>query len=483
MRSSLPEVAFTWPSTRVTKRRGVGGKKIHWFPPGDPTPPFWPEPPLHLRERIFITEGESDCGILRYCGHEAYALTKGANGVPARSIWEEMVLRGAKSFVLCLDLDTAGHEGSRKIQKVLQGLPGVTIEIFDPPKLPNPFIGATDLRDLFLQLGSVDAFNEFFSTALQGLGGTLISKTLDERLQEESSEPAWLWENYLAPASMTLIAGAPKVGKSTLLFALFSSFREGGVLLNARTRPCKVMFLTEERPGTLWDKRAQWGTMGHVSVVMRHEVMDQEWPALIERAAIEAQFLGCQVLVVDTLSEWAKIEDENDASLVNEALRCIQESCIPRNLGVFLVHHMRKSQGEHGSGIRGSSAFAASVEVILEYYRESGSRRRLEVISRFSGEFEPQMIGMERGRIFLADNLGNSRESREKAVLDTMSGGPKTPKEIADELGLSSESVRIWLGQLVRSGRVVTTGQGRRGDPRKFSLPTETNDHEDQDGD
>jgi hypothetical protein len=36
-------------------------------------------------------------------------------------------------------------------------------------------------------------------------------------LENVPSEPAWAWKGYLAPGAITLLAGRPKVGKSTHL--------------------------------------------------------------------------------------------------------------------------------------------------------------------------------------------------------------------------------------------------------------------------
>src|SRR5262249_54913037 len=44
--------------------------------------------------------------------------------------------------------------------------------------------------------------------------------TLADMLADVPAEPEWAWHGYLARGTVTLLAGRPKVGKSTLLFGL-----------------------------------------------------------------------------------------------------------------------------------------------------------------------------------------------------------------------------------------------------------------------
>ena len=49
---------------------------------------------------------------------------------------------------------------------------------------------------------------------------TLPFAPLSEALAEAPAAPEWTWDGYLAPGVVTVLAGRPKVGKSTLFFGL-----------------------------------------------------------------------------------------------------------------------------------------------------------------------------------------------------------------------------------------------------------------------
>jgi RecA-family ATPase len=72
---------------------------------------------------------------------------------------------------------------------------------------------------------------------------------------EASTEPDWIWDGYVAPAAISLIAGKPKSGKSTLACALAEELTAGSdSFLGRPLRRCSVVYLSEEGAGTLKPK-------------------------------------------------------------------------------------------------------------------------------------------------------------------------------------------------------------------------------------
>jgi hypothetical protein len=78
--------------------------------------------------------------------------------------------------------------------------------------------------------------------------------TLESLLENVPPEPAWVLRGYLAPFALTLVAGRPKVGKSTLLVALLAQVVVGAPFASVETVPTGVLILTEERRDTLAEK-------------------------------------------------------------------------------------------------------------------------------------------------------------------------------------------------------------------------------------
>jgi len=55
-------------------------------------------------------------------------------------------------------------------------------------------------------------------------------------LRELPPEPDWLWQGFLAPGSLTMMAGHPFAGKSMLVSGLLKALETGASFLGARPR-------------------------------------------------------------------------------------------------------------------------------------------------------------------------------------------------------------------------------------------------------
>ena len=94
---------------------------------------------------------------------------------------------------------------------------------------------------------------------------------MSEKLANVPSQPNWLWEGYLSPGAITLLAGRPKVGKTTLLFPLIAALERGESFLDRPTIPTRALMLSEEREQTLAEKRELYLAGADPLLLMRHE--------------------------------------------------------------------------------------------------------------------------------------------------------------------------------------------------------------------
>ena len=94
------------------------------------------------------------------------------------------------------------------------------------------------------------------------------------------------------------------------------------------------------------------------------------------------------LLVVDTLSTWARLggDDENSSGKAAEAMAPLQLAAAT-GIAVLVLRHDRKSGGDVGDSARGSSAFGGAVDIILALRRGEGNSRptirALHGLSRF----------------------------------------------------------------------------------------------------
>lgn len=281
-------------------------------------------------------------------------------------------------------------------------------------------------------------------------------------------EPDWIWQHYLAPLAITLLAGHPKVGKSTFLFALLGAICGSREFCGKATRPVRIVVLSEERLGTFSEKvrRMAWPT--GVDVALRQSTYGMKWEEVVAQAAAHAGPDG--LIVVDTLPEFAQLpaDAENSAGSVQAALRPLQEAAAT-GCAVLLIAHQRKAAGEHGEAIRGSNALTAGVDIMLELERRTalgGEARVLKGVSRYGTGLEDLAV-VRANDTFEA--LGAVAEASAGAQLQRVEDelracGEGTTEALAEAVGLSETTTQRRLLALEAQGRATKSGTGKRGD-------------------
>jgi hypothetical protein len=181
-----------------------------------------------------------------------------------------------------------------------------------------------------------------------------------------------------------------------------------------------------------------------------------------------------KLLVIDTLSMFWDIEDENDNAEIARRLKPLVQIARGTSCTVLFVHHERKDRGEgdqHGRTIRGGSALLGTVDQALVLDRRRGgapNQRVLEAVGRYS-ETPPELI------IELVDNQyrrvgtpeGMTLETNKSAVWGALSHGcSETEDRLVFLTNLSKRSVRDAIAAL--GPRIARHGDGVKGDPFRY---------------
>jgi hypothetical protein len=307
---------------------------------------------------------------------------------------------------------------------------------------------------------------------------TFVS-TLEMR-DQTPVEPEWLWNGYVARGAITLLAGKPKAGKSTLLCALVEALAEGaGEFLGRAVTNGPVIYVSEEGAGTLI---AKLPATENVRVLSRDAVWPRPtWEQVVDAAVAEAKRVGAGLLVLDSFAFWAGLAEgsENDAGATQLAVARLVPATAA-GLGVVLVHHQRKSGGEGGDAIRGSNAIAGAVDTLVEIERpdEKGppGNRRLYAVGRWASTPQVLMIDRDaatcswRATGTAADRQAANAAGKREMILDALPAAAPgvTRAEIEEATGRNYRDVQAPLAELVESGAVIRTGPGVANHPFRW---------------
>jgi len=208
------------------------------------------------------------------------------------------------------------------------------------------------------------------------------------------------------------------------------------------------------------------------------------WPTLVRGATAEASRVGACLLVFDTFAGLAGLggDAEKDAGHVQAAMAPLIEAA-RADVAVLLVHHQRKSGGEGGDAIRGSSALAGAADVLVEYERPAGEapprQRQLVGLGRWpqtpvlvlldvDGDGAWRVFGEGADRHEAAQLTW--REALLRALPTTEPGA--TLDDIEEVVGVQRRKWHAELKTLLEHGLVLRSGAGKRGDPFRHWHPS-----------
>ena len=294
-----------------------------------------------------------------------------------------------------------------------------------------------------------------------------------EELADDQESVSWLVEGVVAPGYVTLFAGKPKGGKSTLLFALLAALARGRAFVGLRTLTASAVYLSEEAPKTIRQKVRRFGLEGAVFLTRLDGYPRRLFGQIIDEAVAEAHRTGAMVIVVDTMTFWAGLppDAEKDSGAMQAAADHLLRAAAT-GLAVIVLHHTRKALGEDIDTVRGSNALTGAVDIIATVKSGEGPGERLLRVFGRDEECPERLIvklvgdGYERvGGEPAVQDLG----AAVLAVLPPARHEGLTQEDICGLLQARKESVLAALEALRDRGRADRRGKGTRGSPYRYS--------------
>jgi hypothetical protein len=298
-------------------------------------------------------------------------------------------------------------------------------------------------------------------------------RLLGDVVAESDERIEWLVPDIIAAGLLTILSGDPKVGKSTFVAGMLDALAIGGDFLGNTLPQTQAVWLTEERPPTLRPKVADWPGIKDVALLMTHQRDGRDWPELIADATHLALTTGRRLLVVDTFASWAQLagDDEQSSGRVMDAMTPLLLAA-GQGLAVLLIHHDRKSGGDHGRAIRGSNALSGAADILAQLTRstaEHPSRRRLSTNGRLPEVVLHITLGPD--GYHLADAETGSKDNGDDALLlRHLDTDGRTVGDMQERAGLSDKRTRASLARLYEAGLAACETAPGRGGGYLYSL-------------
>lgn len=293
----------------------------------------------------------------------------------------------------------------------------------------------------------------------------------------------------LIPAGLSLLVGAPKIGKSWCGLDIALAVASGGVALGGiSVDQGRVLFLAlEDGPSRLADRQSL--LLGSEPASASFHAFT-EWPRGIDAARAAWQWCAdhpdTRLVVVDTLGRVRPPRAKGGNGYDEDTSALVPWQKLAEHFGnaVVIVHHDRKA-GDGGdfidavSGTHGLAGVADTTLVLDRARMEDYGRLRLTGRDVMERELVLRRVGptwMVHDGPMPDPDLGASAAGIVMWLAGH--GGPARAAEVALGVGEDADKIRRYLARLVDSGRITKTGRGLYTVPvpSVSSVPTDDED-------
>ena len=307
-------------------------------------------------------------------------------------------------------------------------------------------------------------------------GRTMLDRitTAGELCAEPPRPVEYVLDETLARGRVSILAGAPKKGKSTIARALAVAVAQGAPWCGIKSTPGRVLYVALEEHRD--DVRADieffgGGELDNLDVYASS--LPIALPNVELREVIETRG-PYALIIIDTVFRLWRPEQGNDYMMTTEALSSAIGLAHYSEAHVLCVYHTRKgpSYGDAFESILGSQGIWASFDAGMIYSSNPqfvGNQRVLKIDGRRHVEGRNVIVELdEESGVLVA--LGSYGEVKAEELLGYLEeSGSSTYSEIASALDWGESTVRRYMKFLESTRRVEKQGKGGRGDAFRWA--------------
>lgn len=301
-------------------------------------------------------------------------------------------------------------------------------------------------------------------------------KTLGELIQSQPQLPQFLVDGLLPSAGISILAGKPKDGKSTLVRQLIYCVAMGKDFLNYPVKQGPVLYLALEE-SEYWvtkhfvDMGASSGAPIHIVFAGKNNT---NLPMLIHK-------LNPALVVIDPLFLYVDVKDGNSYTEVYKEMGKLTSMAAHYQTHILTVHHMKKGLSTGPDSMLGSQGLFGSVHTAIMFEtRDNATDRVIHSKQKYGKHMKPTAISFDESTGIYTNSGSVQAQTElevEVAIEDFIAdaGGGVTQDEIIAATKIKRQTVIEVLGRLSNS-TLGKSGLGVRGQPFKYSLKTDAAD-------
>jgi hypothetical protein len=301
--------------------------------------------------------------------------------------------------------------------------------------------------------------------------GRMAFTRLSDLFNEAEENVSWLLEDTLPVGGFSATVAKPKVGKSTLARNLALKVAKGTPFLGKEVKQGPVIYLAlEEKRSEVKKHFRDMGATGEEEVYVYASSAPVD---AIKQVREKAEEIRPALIIIDPLFRLTKVKDGSDYAEMTQALEPLLMLARDTEAHVMCVHHAKKSDGQGGDSILGSTAIFGSVDTAL-ILKKNDKYRTIQTIQRYGTDLEETTLHFDPDTRTIT--LGKSKEEEDltgikEAMQEFLSNceDPLTEPDIMDEVEGRQAHKRKALRELVKEEKVERIGKGGKGDPYRYS--------------
>jgi hypothetical protein len=285
--------------------------------------------------------------------------------------------------------------------------------------------------------------------------------TTQDLMKQIFEPPQWIIDD-LIPEGLTILSGAPKIGKSWLSLQIANAVATQQPLFGRKVsnERCVLVLALEDNP-----RRLQSRIMTGRFEASEKLALCVQWTSGPEGLSeLLKQNPGIDLVIIDTLAIFSPSDTSRGNNIYDSdvrRMRALKEIVQETNTSIIVIHHDKQGEeGDWANKINGSNGIIATVDTLM----------RLSVNKRGSLQGKLQITGRDVEDIELSLSLDqslmhwfidvaqddNPMSGLEKKVLELVPDHPETTtsRAIADALGKKQPNMSQLLTKLINKGYV-----------------------------